>query len=560
MPVDPNAQGAKEGAPPVSDPEDAAQALLSELTVGTVVDGKYKIDEVLGRGAMGVVVAATHSELGERVALKFLRYQPKAGGTDDFQTRFKREARVSARLKNEHITRVIDVGVWRARVPYMVMDYLHGHDLRQVIKSGVQIPVAMAIDYTVQVCEGIAEAHEQNIVHRDLKPSNLFVTRRPDGTDLMKILDFGISKWTPGEAEVEELTQTGVVLGSPKYMAPEQLFGSAEVDARADVWSIGAILYEMLCGRPPFDMPTFTKICAELATDHMPPSLVARRPEVTPELEKVVMKCFLRPPAERMQNVADLAGELLEAVQAPFAQAMRARIAATLGARAGKDGLSISGPLSMSTSGSFSSVLSQSSGSHPAITRSSGNHPVISSSGSHPGVAMSPLPPSGPESTSAPTTASQGAPAAAPRRSVGVWVALGAVIVLGGIGGVAVYGSSKEDPAKAATTGTGAPPPVAAAAPQAPPSATSTTANPVASAPPASESASAASTTASAPPNVAPVLNRGGWRPHPRPVPQPQAAAAPPPPAAAAPPPPAPTPTAPAAPPRPAADPLGDRQ
>ena len=127
----------------------------------------------------------------------------------------------------------------------------------------------------MQICEGIAEAHVNGVVHRDLKPSNLFITKRPDGSELLKILDFGISKWNADETELDELTQTGVVLGSPKYMAPEQLFGSADVDARADVWSIGAILYEMLCGRPPFDLPTFTKICAELATDRLPPSLVA---------------------------------------------------------------------------------------------------------------------------------------------------------------------------------------------------------------------------------------------------------------------------------------------
>src|SRR5271166_6053233 len=122
------------------DPEDQDQALLAQLTVGTVVDGKYRVDRVLGRGAMGVVVQATHVHLGERVALKFLRYRAKEGG-EDFQQRFKREAKVSAMLKNEHITRVIDVGLWRDRVPYMVMDYLNGVDLREVVKSTGQLPV-----------------------------------------------------------------------------------------------------------------------------------------------------------------------------------------------------------------------------------------------------------------------------------------------------------------------------------------------------------------------------------------------------------------------------------
>src|SRR3984957_4604774 len=250
-----------------ADPDDEDRAILSQLTIGSVVDGKYKVERVLGRGAMGVVIQATHVHLGEKVALKFLRYRAKAG-TEDFQTRFKREARVSAKLKNEHITRVIDVGVWKERVPYMVMDYLDGGDLRELIKGQGPLPIGTAIDYTVQVCVGIAEAHANGIVHRDLKPSNLFLTKRADGSDLVKILDFGISKWRAGATAIPEMPQTGLVLGSPKYMAPEQLFGSADVDARADVWSIAAILYEMLTGRPPYDYPTLTRICAELAADH----------------------------------------------------------------------------------------------------------------------------------------------------------------------------------------------------------------------------------------------------------------------------------------------------
>src|ERR1019366_4712824 len=226
--------------------------------------------------------------------------------------------------------RVIDVGLWQGRVPYMVMDYLNGTDLREVMKSTGQLQVGTAIDYTVQICVGIAEAHAAGIVHRDLKPSNLFVTKRPDGSDLVKILDFGISKWRAGESELDELTQTGVVLGSPKYMAPEQLFGSADVDARADVRSIGATLYEMLAGKPPFDLPTFTRICAELSTNNPPPPLGARCEDMTPELEAVIMKCFARDPDKRTRDVSELAGSLLDAVQAPFAAPMRQKIASIL--------------------------------------------------------------------------------------------------------------------------------------------------------------------------------------------------------------------------------------
>ncbi len=320
-------------------PPDAAQteadentALIKTLTVGTVVDGKYRIDEVIGRGAMGVVLGATHVHLKERVALKFLNARAQAQGTtNDFHSRFRREAQVSAKLKNEHITRVIDVGVWRERLPFMVMDHLVGQDLRRVMKEQGKLPLGVALDYIVQICEGLAEAHALGIVHRDLKPSNLFVTKRADGSDLVKILDFGISKWTAQhDREVDELTQTGVVLGSPKYMSPEQLFGSASVDPRADVWSIGAIFYEMLTGRPPYDFPTLTRICAELAADRPPPPLSATVPDVPPALEAMLLRCFARAREDRVQNVAELAGGLLDSVDAPFASAVRQKIASML--------------------------------------------------------------------------------------------------------------------------------------------------------------------------------------------------------------------------------------
>src|SRR5580704_11081823 len=258
-------------------------SLPCDLAIGTVVNGKYRIESVLGRGAMGVVVECQHVELHERVALKFLI----AGNTahEDLGVRFLREAQMSARLKNEHISRVVDVGVWDGAVPYMVMEYLEGKDLRATIRAHGRLPAERAIEYAVQACEGVAEAHAQGIVHRDLKPSNLFVTRRADGSDLIKILDFGISKWSIPGREIGEGTETGIILGSPKYMSPEQIFASSKVDARADVWSIGAIVYEMLVGRPPFDMATFAQTCAELSTDRSPPSICAQVPEVPPALE-----------------------------------------------------------------------------------------------------------------------------------------------------------------------------------------------------------------------------------------------------------------------------------
>jgi serine/threonine-protein kinase len=304
------------------------QSLLTQLTPGTVISGKYRIDSILGRGAMGVVVAATHLELREAIALKFL--YAKTDGSEDFKSRFRREAQVSAKLRNEHITRVLDVGTWREGAMYMVMEYLAGNDLRKMIRTQGPFPIGAAVEYIVQVCEGVAEAHAHGIIHRDLKPSNLLVTKRADGSDLVKILDFGISKWTAMGEEEGELTQTGVVLGSPKYMSPEQLFGAGSVDSRTDIWSIGAILYELIAGRPPYDQPSLARICADLAGNKPPPPLRDLRTEVTPELQAVVLHCLERSVDLRIQSVAELAGDLLAAVGSPYAEQVRTRIRQTL--------------------------------------------------------------------------------------------------------------------------------------------------------------------------------------------------------------------------------------
>jgi len=222
----------EEAVPPSASPGDQATSGVSpvrppitpaDLRIGSVVNGKYRIDSILGRGAMGIVAECQHIELCERVALKFL-LTTRNVTHDDLGVRFLREAQVSAKLRNEHIARVVDVGVWLESVPFMVMEYLDGHDLRAMIRRHGRLPPAVAIDFAIQICEGVAEAHAHGIVHRDLKPSNVFVTSRADGSDLVKILDFGISKWSLPDSDLGEGTETGIILGSPKYMSPEQIF------------------------------------------------------------------------------------------------------------------------------------------------------------------------------------------------------------------------------------------------------------------------------------------------------------------------------------------------
>jgi serine/threonine protein kinase len=296
---------------------------------GTVIDGKYRINRVIGRGGMGVVVEATHVDLGELVALKFL--QLKDEDVDgDFRSRFALEARVCAKLRNEHIARVHDVGVWEEKTPFMVMDYLEGIDLRRELAKLGRLPVLRAVDYAVQICQGLAEAHAQGIVHRDLKPANVFLTKRLDGTELVKVLDFGVSKWANVGDGLGELTKTGVMLGSPKYMAPEQLNGDT-VDPRADIWSIGAILYTMLTGRPPYDFPQVTQTFMAIASGARPPVPSSLEPGIPAELDALILRCLTRDRNERFQTVAELAGAALEAIESPFASQVRAVLEDALG-------------------------------------------------------------------------------------------------------------------------------------------------------------------------------------------------------------------------------------
>jgi serine/threonine-protein kinase len=281
------------------------------VSVGDVVAGKYKILRVLGSGGMGVVVQAEHLELGQSVALKFLR-----PGTVDTAAaeRFVREARAAVRIRSEHVARVIDVGRIDESTPFMVMEYLDGRDLGQLIASDAPVAIPRAVGCVLEACEAIAEAHALGIVHRDLKPSNIFVSSRADGTPIVKVLDFGISKAIDGDEPVDvALTNTGVILGSPLYMSPEQLRNMRAVDTRTDIWSLGIILHELLTSRHAFEADSMPTLCAMIAADP-PRPLRSLRPDAPEELEEVITRCLQKEPADRYRTVADFARALL-----PFA-------------------------------------------------------------------------------------------------------------------------------------------------------------------------------------------------------------------------------------------------
>lgn len=277
------------------------------VAIGSVVEGKFVIERLIAQGGMGAVMAARHLVLDDRVALKFLRREGEGA-----RARFQREARAAVKLKGPHVARVIDYGETSQAQSYIVMEYLEGEDLGHVLDRGRVPDVRDAATWIVEACDALAEAHAQGIVHRDVKPENLFLARRAGAPPSIKLLDFGISKLAPG-AGPTDLTQTRELLGTPLYMSPEQVRWSRTIDARTDVWSLGAVLYELLAGKPPFDAQSVTALCAMIVEDQ-PTPLEVFRSDVPAALEQAVLRCLAKRADARFQDVSELARALL-----PFA-------------------------------------------------------------------------------------------------------------------------------------------------------------------------------------------------------------------------------------------------
>jgi serine/threonine-protein kinase len=273
-----------------------------------VLGAKYEVEAVLGRGGMGTVLAARHLELGHRVAIKVLN--PELARDSVAVQRFLREARAMARIASDHVCRVFDVGEQPSGAPYMVMELLEGPSLRALPKP---MAVTAAVDFARQVCEGLIEAHALGIVHRDLKPANLLLARRTRGKSIVKVLDFGISKVKNLEICSENLTLTETALGTPLFMAPEQLASSPNVDARADIWALGVCLYQWLTGRMPYEAENLAHLgYLVLSRDPTPPQHYC--PNLPTALVQIVLKCLRRDPAERFTSAEELAS-YLEAVR-----------------------------------------------------------------------------------------------------------------------------------------------------------------------------------------------------------------------------------------------------
>jgi eukaryotic-like serine/threonine-protein kinase len=279
-------------------------AIHAVPTVGDRI-GKYVVDRMVGSGGMGLVVAARHEALNELVAIKLLR--PKAAGDKIHAERFAREARSMIKIKSEHVVRVLDAGTLDSGAPFIVMEYLVGRDLAQLLREEGPMTYTRAADLMLQVCEAVASAHAVGVIHRDLKPSNFFMTKRADGTPLVKVLDFGISKAVGQDGMVDpNLTETQAVFGSPTYMSPEQIRSAKHVDHRSDIWSLGVGLYEVTTGKLPFAADNVAGLLASIVAD---PPFFPRgfNPNLPVEFEELLLHLLQKNPKDRVQTVADFA-------------------------------------------------------------------------------------------------------------------------------------------------------------------------------------------------------------------------------------------------------------
>jgi eukaryotic-like serine/threonine-protein kinase len=277
--------------------------------VGEVLESKYELVRVVGAGGMGEVYEARHRALKRRVAIKFLL--PKYASDTQLAARFENEARAAAGIEHENVATVFDVGRTEDGTRYIVMELLHGEDCATLLRRNRALPQARAIRIALQVCRGLTAAHAAGVVHRDLKPANLFVTKRGDGSDLVKILDFGISKLRSDDGSYS--SATSVVLGTPHYMSPEQAQGNGALDHRTDIHALGVILYELVTGKRPYEGSSALEIAHKIAT-RTPPPLAALCPSLSPAFVACVARAMARAPIDRFESADVMAQRLSEAL------------------------------------------------------------------------------------------------------------------------------------------------------------------------------------------------------------------------------------------------------
>ena len=311
--------------------QDAAlnTSLRASLAPGELLDGKYRIDAHIAEGGMGMVLRATHLDLDCPVAIKVIR--PEHSENEDVIARLLAEARIAAGLRSKHVNRVLDVGRIDTGLPYLVLEHLEGSDLSGYLERRGRLPISEAVDWVMQACEGLAEAHAFGIVHRDLKPENLFLSEEADGGFVLKVLDFGISKAPASRRGGRSLTNPFEVVGSPSYMSPEQVRGG-NVDERADIWALGTLLHELISGDEPFAAESISDTFMLILDEH---HLLAPLPggPASEQVEAVIRKCIQRNADLRYQNVVELAAALAPLGTDPLQARRVARVAAASHAR-----------------------------------------------------------------------------------------------------------------------------------------------------------------------------------------------------------------------------------
>jgi eukaryotic-like serine/threonine-protein kinase len=286
---------------------DAAGQGGREIRLGEVVAGKYLVESMLGVGGMGYVLRAIHLELDQAVAIKVMHRQYL--GIPDAARRFALEAQATATLKSEHVLRVFEIGQLPSGTPFIVMELLEGIDLATMVETRGPLPVDRMFHYVLQATDAISEAHEHGIIHRDLKPRNIVLTNE----GIVKVVDFGLAKALrplAGLPGVSTRTAGNILVGSPSYMSPEQLH-SRDVDARTDVWALGATMFHLLTGETPFPAPSLPALIASIATDD-PPRVSDRRSDVGEAVDAVIAQCLRREPEQRFQSIAALQNSLIQ--------------------------------------------------------------------------------------------------------------------------------------------------------------------------------------------------------------------------------------------------------
>lgn len=293
----------------MSEPSSWDELLGGKLVQGDVLAEKYRLEAIIGQGAMGFVLKARHLQLDEPVAVKFL--MPELAENEEALERFEREAQAAFRIKSEHVARVLDVGRVADGAPFMVMEFLEGTDLADILERDGALSIPRAVDHILEACDAIAEAHQLGIVHRDLKPENLFVVTRRDGSSLLKVLDFGLSKLvaTRSGHRPRALTSAEQVMGTAHYMSPEQWMATKDVGPATDIWALGVILYELITNHSPFLREKMAQMCNAVLRD-MPPPLAEKLPDAPPGLQDAIFKCLAKKSDERHANVGELAAAL----------------------------------------------------------------------------------------------------------------------------------------------------------------------------------------------------------------------------------------------------------